>query len=392
MIIFVIIPCIFCQFKHFQSFNISSKPSKVEIAGFKHMLSIAEISDSINSFPPHLVVYSIGQTRAGPIHSVSSPCYSLGTQLASYQFGFYATAPASAFRWGDPGPLLYKIIPPAFSMQKISDFPMIPYGETFSTSNKGNLQVLCSPYSASDCIIMSENNITKLKKPSESIDLFGYGVAVSKNGSIIVTTSRNITNGNIIVNFFSSLNNEYFTFEVHHNPPITSRSKHPNIQFLNDKQVGILFPEINKFLIYKYSTIYGWTLFKTLDIQMESFTQIDQLLISISKDGTASFYDKVSFFKRDEIEISKKIIKYGEFTKITSGKDWFAVLEESPNQRVIHVYTSRTSPLLRGIAILIIFSVVAIIGIALKENVNINRLLKKIIRKRNQGKYSFKLI
>lgn len=392
MIIFVFIPFIFSQFTYFQSVKISSKPAKVEIAGFKHMLGVAEISDSINSFPPHLVIYSVGQTRVGPIHSVASPCYSLGTQLASYQFGFYATAPASAFRWGEPGPLLYKIIPPVFAMQRLSDFPRIPYGESFATSNKGNLQILCSPYSSSDCILINESNVKKLKSPSTSIDLFGHGVAISKNGSIIVTVSRDISNGNAIVNFFTDLNDEILTFEVQHDPPITSRSKRPNIQFLSDKLVGILFPEISKYIIYKHSSIYGWSSFKTLDMPIESYTQIDQSLLTLTKDGIVSFYDKISFFRREEIEIPKQIDKDGEFTKITSGKDWFAVLEESPNQRIIHVYTSRTSPLLRGIAIFVIFSLVAIIGIAMKENININRIMKKISRKRTQSKYSFKLI
>lgn len=391
MILFVFIPSIFSQFKYFQSFSISSKPAKVEIAGFKHMLGVAEISDSINSFPPHLVIYSVGQTHVGPINSVMSPCYSLGTQLASYQFGFYATAPASAFRWGDPGPLLYKIIPPAFTMQKLSDFPRIPYGESFSTSHKGNLQVLCSPYSTTDCIIINESNITKLKSPSDSIDLFGFGVAVSKNGSIIVTVSRGISNGNAVINFFSNLDSKFFTFEVQHNPPINSRSKPPIIQFLNDKQVGILFPEIDKFIIYRHSSLYGWTSFKTLDISIESFTQIDQTLLALTKNGVVHFYDKISFFKQDEIAVPIQIAD-GEFTKITSGKDWFAVLEESPNQRFIHVYTSRTSPLLRGIAIFVVFSLVSIIGIAMKENVNISRIMKKLSRKKIQSKYSFKLI
>lgn len=392
MIIFVFIPFILSQFNYFNSVKISSKPAKVEISGFKHMLCVAEVSDSINSFPPHLVIYSIGQSRVGAIQTITGPCYSLGTQISTFRFGFYATAPASAFRWGEPGPLLYRIIPPVFTMQRLSDFPQIPYGESFATSNKGNLQILCSPFSSSDCIILTENNITKLHSPSSSIDLFGHGVAVSKNGSIIITISRDIESGNAIVNFFSNTSSKITSFTVPHSPAITSRTKQPIIQFLNERQVGIVFPEIHKFIIYKYSSFDGWSVMKELETPIESFTQIDQNIISVTSEGTVIFYDRLSYITREEIIVPKQIQKNGKFTKITSGKDWFAILEESPDQRVIHVYTSRHSPLLRGIAIFVIISLITIIGIVLKENINVNKVMKKINRKRNQYKYSFKSI
>ncbi|OHS97710.1 hypothetical protein TRFO_36038 [Tritrichomonas foetus] len=373
---------IFSSFRPFKTIKISSKPARVSMAGFKHFLAVAEISDSINSFPPHLVVYMIGPSSITTMMNVPSPCYSLGTQLVPFQSGFYATAPASAFRWGEPGPLFYRILPPIYRDFRLSDYPRIPYGETFATSFKGNLQILCLPFSINrkpDCLVIEGNSTISLKPPTP-VSLFGQAVAASNNGSIIVTVSKE-SDDNAIVHFFSNHGKLFTSFEIPHSVPITGRSKPPIIQFLDDRTVIAAFTEINKIFLFRL-TNNGWAMKQTSEISISSFSQSGQNIMTVDKNGNVLILDRVSFFQRNVAEIPK-LLKNSEFTDISTGKDWFAVLEESENKRIIHVYSSKESPLLRGIAIFVVFSVIAFIGILVRANLNVNRVMKNITRRRN---------
>lgn len=392
---FILFSLLYWEFQEFGFLKISSKPSKVEIAGFKHTLAVAQVSDSVNSFPPQLNIYAIGQSRIGLIHSISSPCYSLGTSLASFQHGFYATAPASAFRWGEPSPLIYRIITPNYTMIRLSEHALTPYGETFATSKKGTFQILCSPYSSKDCIILNKGQVRKINS-TKTVDLFGQGIGISTNGSSFVIVSRKQANRNANIDFYSNYGISPYlnvkdnisiisSFEISYKNSMTSRSTSPIIQYINDVIVVIAFPDINKLIVFRYNFT-KWIIKKSIDVEFTSMTYINQRIYIVTKIGRIYSFDIASFNQREEFDLQQKISN-GAFTKIASGKDWLAFLEDSPNSRLIHVYSCRTSPLLRGIIIFAIFATAAFLFIALRENTNIPRLMKKITRKSNASKW-----
>ena len=379
MLAFLFVSLVFSDFHRFSSIQVSAKVARVSIAGRKDMLAVSEIPDSIKSFQSHLVVYLVGASSVGTFQTVSGLCYSLGTQLKPFQYGFFATAPAASFSWGKPGALLYRIVPPTFTFESFDDQRLIPYGEVFATSKDGKTQCLCSPFSAPDCLVVRSNQTFKISPPT-SLSLFGQGVGCSPNGSTLVVVSKSL-NGDEIIQVYSKEGNLLSQFEVQHEPPMQSRSKPPIVTFLDEGFVVIGFPEIGKVIFMSYSNN-EWNIKKSSNMNFVSLSNYQKQIITVSKDGLISFIDRVTFYQK-RVMIVQKEFDDSAFTDITAGSDWFAVLEESANQRKIHIITSKRSPLVRGVMIFLCFAALSFMTILIRTNVNFKHIYKTFFKRRN---------
>ncbi|KAH0794054.1 hypothetical protein GPJ56_001932 [Histomonas meleagridis] len=357
--------------------KISSKPSTITISGSNNLLAVSYNSDSISAFPPNLSVYNIGPSFILKEQTVDGPCFSLGRSIAPFQSGFFASAPASSFRWGDPGSLILKLLPPFEEFQKLP-YPNIPYGETLSSSKSGNLVIACTPLSSSDCLLIEGRKIRALNAPV-STNLFGLSVAVSPNSSHICTISSSVE-GNSLLHFFNNQGNLIATFTLPHNPPLTARSYPPFIQFLDEKHVIVSFFDVSKILLYK-NTNNGWVLVQTHDTDAKSMSLIGKNIVSLSRDGKVQILNKD--FDVLNQEIVPKTFQKSAFTKVTGGSDWFAVLEESPEKRRIHIYTMRMNPFVKGTGIFILFLVIVAVYIFLRTKLDFSRFINRLERRRN---------
>ena len=305
------------------------------------MLAVAEVSDSLGALPPNLIVYSVGQavTRAS---AISGPCYSLGYSLVPFHFGFFASAPASAHRWGDPYPVIARIFPPAHQFVKLSQ-PHIPYGETLGASYTGNVVVACSPFSQRDCIITDLRNSTSTLRADDDILTFGLGVGVSPNGTVSAVLSRNTRDS--IVQFFKKDGTLMGSAKV--GVDIDLRDRRPVLHFRDERHLYVAVPSAQKLFMFKL-TVNGWIL---MEYREHSFTAFASLgnrgFVTVTTDGRIVIMDK-NFVARTE-EIVPRSLNGGKFVEIAAGDDWFAVLEEASNRRRLHIYSMKGSRMIRGV-------------------------------------------
>ena len=327
--------------RRFPARKVSSKPARVTIAGSRHMLAVAEVSDSLGSLPPNLIVYSVGQMLS-KADTISGPCYSLGRALVPYHFGFIASAPAAAFRWGDPHAIIARVFPPAHEFVKVKE-ARAPYGETLGASKLGNVVVACSPLSSCKCLVTDLKNRTWDLKADSDIRMFGLGVAVSPNGTVVAVLSRDSRDS--VIQFFKNDGTELARLKV--GVDIDPRSASPILHFRDERHLYLALPSAQKMFMFKV-TVNGWIL---MEYKERNFISVaptgDRGLISVTTDGRVTLLDK-DFDVRWE-EIVPRSVNGGRFVDIAAGDDWFAVLEESSNKRRLHVYSMKGSRLLRGI-------------------------------------------
>lgn len=379
--------------KHLQTIKVSSKPFQINIASNSFNLAVSHVSDSMNSLPPNLSIYTIGISFAALEQVVTGPCYSLGRSLAPFEFGFYASAPSSAFRWGDPGSLLVKAIPPLEKFYKVP-YKGVPYGETMGVSNRGDFVVACSPLEKDDNCLMIEQNpsgkdedtIEKIKilKIPERVELFGLSVCVSGNGSVIAVISKlKGFDDNLVLSLFDRwLNKEIKKFIIPLNGrKISVRESCISMMFLDEKHLLLGLSDKDKIMMYKKTTGNDWVLSNSLNINILSMGKIDNNIIVNTKDGTVKIIDK-NFVIKNQIKLTKTI-NNGTFTKITGGKDWFAILEESSDERKIHIYTVRIPSFIKCFGIFLLFVLLVVFYIFIRSKIDFSRIISKLQKRKN---------
>lgn len=363
--------------KYVSTLSVSAKTARVTLAGSKHLLAFAGVSDSISALPPNLYVYSIGAQFLSRIQTVNGPCFSLGRALVPFRHGFYATAPASAYRWGDPGAIMVRIIPPMDEFTKIST-TNIPFGETFASSYSGNVQIACSPYSEKYCIVIKKN-ISTILKTKESTKYFGLGVAISPNGSVIATLSSG-ANNYALLHFYDEDLNVISSFSIPHDPELTPRSSQVYLYFRDERHIIVGFFNMSHVHVYK-NTVNGWLLDQTYNLPITAMAPIDDNLATLTIDGRVQVFDH-SFVSRGE-EIVPRSMLGSKFTSIAAGRGWFAVLEESQNKRKIHVYSTIRHPIWRTLGLFTVLILIAFVSVFIKVKVDMGRLLNRVLKKKD---------
>ena len=356
------------KFQHLKTIKLSSKTAKITLSSSKNLLAIAEVSDSLNAFPPRFRIFNIGDIIYN-IQEIPGSCSSFGKSIASFNNGFYVSSPHSAFKWGNPGPLLTKIIPPYFNETKL-DTPLIPYGETLATNEKGNIIILCSPFSTDNCIILN-NGTLKLKSPS-GLTLFGLSIAISPNGNFIAILSKG-TEGYIDLHFYNNNLEILTSFLIPHLKNINLKENSPFLNFKDDKHLILVIYSIQKILIYK-NTINGWLPEQPIEILFNSFSFFNNFYLTLTKDGILQLLDN-NFIKKFEEIIPKNIIN-SKFINIIGGFKWFAVLEESDLERSIHIYKNIQSNIIKLLYIFIYIILFFIFYFLIKFKFDFLKILK----------------
>ena len=354
--------------------NVSSKTSKVSISGSRSFLAIAEPSNMWDALPPSLSIYSV-RTAVARVQSVTGPCSSLGRQLVSFNLGFFATSPNSAYRWGDPGPIITKIIPPG---QQATILPFnVPYGEVFATSHQGNTQIACSPLS-DDCIIVTGNQTQHLKKSSE-IRHFALSAAISPNGTSIATLSS-LHESKIVLEIYNQKASKITEFKMPCDIILNPRSKPPFLYFKDEKHLILVLFQQGTVITYKL-TVNGWILDHTTNLQITSIAPFKNGFLTLTSDGRVQYFDDT--FTMNGEEMVPRIIADSSFEQITAGTDWFAVLEDSIYRRKLHIYTTRSCVASKTVGILTGFLAVGIVVYYFHQKYEEQKMFPKAFRKRD---------
>jgi hypothetical protein len=299
-----------------------------------------------------------------------------------YLDGFFATAPASSTRWGDPGPLLARIVPLSHEFLRIQR-TSIPYGETFAASLRGNLLVFCSPFSSLTCLLTNgfTNATRKLENPTDNLQLFGLGIAVSPNGSTIAIAARDIEN-RAVLQLFEANGRLVESFTIPHESPLSCRSKSPFLYFIDERNVVLGLPEISRVFIYRNS-MNRWTLLRHAQMPFESISPFGQSqFVTITRHGRVQIFDKW-FALRAEAIVSKTI-NDGQFVSVAGGGNWAAIIEEAANERKLHFYSTKGSVWWRGAIWFAVFLALALLMYYLSATYELGKLFTKAHRKKGQ--------
>jgi len=325
------------------------------------------------------MIYSVGNGNVIQRNEVPGACSSFGRAITPFRFGFFASSPQSAFKWGNPGPLLTKIIPPVHFSQNLGT-PTIPYGETLASNEKGSIVIACSPFSSDNCLIIAENWTKKFKgQPGSSF--FGISVALNPSGTTIATLSKG-SDGFASIQLYTANGDLISMFNIPHNPPISLRDKQPYMHFFDDKHLVVCLYGISKMIKYK-NTVNGWLPENPIEIPGIVVSQYDQSYITLSQDGVFQIHDDNFATKYEDI-IRRNIVG-SKFTAIVGGKNWFAALEDSKTHRSLHVYSSISSGLMRGLFVFSISTIGILAYIVIRSKIDISRLLART-RSTNRAK------
>lgn len=237
--------------------------------------------------------------------------------------------------------------------------------------------VLCSPYSNGGCILSKTftNTTTDLEKPS-GVSLFGLGVAVSPNGTVVAALSRgtgNMLNLHFITNEVMSA-----SFSIPMDGKVTLRRKTPFLHFSDERHLYMGLPEISKIFVYK-NTVNGWIMMKVYDMPMSAMASMGADFVVVTEDGRVQIVDKNFVQKGDEI-VPRSIVN-GKFTEVAAGANWFAVMEESADRRRLHVYTTKGSRFMRGLLFLVLSFAFMIIILYVRVNSDMGQILGRLKKK-----------
>lgn len=355
------------KFHHIESKKLSKKTAMVSLAGSDRFLAVAEVSDSISRFPPRLNVYAIGSSKMTNSISVNGEDSSLGYSLAPIKNGFIASSPQAAYRWGKPGPIITTITPGKVT-DEILDTPLIPYGETMAASFYNKLVVACSPLENKGCIVKNGTQ-RKLNSPENTV-LFGIAVSASPSGRYFATMSRDMSRP-VSIHIYNSLLEVESSFKVVHNPQIDLQQMKPYLHFDNDKYIIAGFPEIGKIFIYKRSTA-GWVTERPADIEMTSMSKMGMNFVVLTNNGQVKILNNL-FNVVSTLDVQRSI-RNSNFTKITGGDSWIAILEEDGNERTLHIYSTKSPNYIHALIIVALLLVTSISYIILRPKISLNIL------------------
>jgi hypothetical protein len=358
---------------------ISAKPARVTVSGSSHFLAIATVSDSTRALPPNLTVSVIRGTRMTHAHTVTGPCFSLGRAIAPFRHGFYATAPAAAMHWGNPGPQFARIVPPLSEFMRL-DRGSIPYGETFAVSHQGNLLAFCSPFGTMDCMVTNgfTNLSRKLQNPDDQVTLFALAVGVSPNGSSLATVSRHRSGA--VLQIFGADGGLIESFTIPHEGELTTRSKSPFLHFTDERNILLGLPEISRVLAYRWMGN-KWIVLRDSAIQFSVISSFGaKQVITLTADGKLQLFDKSMTFKGEQIV--GKTLNGGKFVGIAGGTIWVVLVEETADDRRVHFYSTQGSAAWRGVLWFVGFLVLAALMYAAHATWDFGRLFSKASKKK----------
>lgn len=306
------------------------------------LFALAEVSDYESAFPPRLRIYSIGNHKITQMQAVSGPCFSLGSQICSVRTGFIASAPSSAFRWGSPGPFVYRISRKSYSSEQLP-FPLIPYGESMSGSNDGKEVILCSKMNPEDCLIISDGVHRKIKSPS-LVERFGIATATSYNGSThaIISLTKEHRHGLHFIKSNGDLINKFEPLNWETDP---IRPDIPTMFFVSDKALIVFFKERQSIARFHY-TKGSWVLESENYLAFNACTYSNKVFYCLHDQAVKILDGKLVQINEFPIETESNL------TQIVAGNDWFAILEDNLMKRRILVYENSLSPFWKWMALI----------------------------------------